>query len=293
MKQVLILACIALMTAGFAADLKINGTMTAGLQSGTGMNVLGFGKSRITVTSKISDFTTFVYQQDLAGTGTFAEKLLYVDAMTAVGTLRVGYQVLGAANYYCGLYQNSAFYGKFAQTLMAESLMGSVAGFNLSVGYAGSTAVNSQLIGKAATNVSGYDLAVWGNYITSGSTSKSGLGLGVDAKGPIGPATVFGQLYMDSTDDTAGILGAGTARQVLNAGIGMDVIPGVNLYAEGIMGLNSSAKTNLGYDSTFKVGAKAPLNSDVLVNAELSSITNPTAAGAATTAASVGAQVNF
>ncbi len=305
MKKLVILLSIVLVAGAFAFEPKFSGTIVEGIyssysnQSITLPDLSGFGKSRFTISGKVNDNTSVTWIiKDVIATD-----YLWVDSVTTFGKLRVGTQKLGVANYGGGAYETNVFAAEVdGASLKATGLglyLSEIYGLNINVLYSGGhkDTTGRKLAAYAKTKVANVNIGAYGIYATAAqvnSSTKSGIGLGVDADTKIGDLSIAGQLYLDSSDDSASAIrgtvvgytsafGAMPAaviakgRTIAAAYVSYPVVPGlVTGYADLVLPLSDGAKSVLGYNAVFdspfgvsyiaKFGVQVPVNTDVQLN---------------------------
>lgn len=281
MKKVAIISLAAMMAVGFAFEPKFNATIQNGMNLSSGSSWGFVNKSRLYTSAKVSDATSFTLEQDL--TALSVPIFAYVDAKTAIGSLRVGQQLLLGTNLYGGVLQDSLFFSKTKVVGTGISYGTSVAGMDLGLGFTGG--INSAartITAKLGTKLGDNKLTVNGKMGTTAGGSN-GFGLGADLSLDIGAIDGYAQAYMDLDDASAAIFASGTARQFVAGGLSTTV-SGMKVYADAAMGLNTAGKSaaGLGCDQTIVGGVILPVNADTRLDIN-ATMTTATGGGSTTT----------
>ncbi|MDD5456493.1 MAG: hypothetical protein PHV30_05610 [Candidatus Margulisbacteria bacterium] len=279
MKKVLVLSLIALFAISMAYEPKFAANVIYSISGSSGSSFaapdsVGLGKSRITITSKVSDMTSLVWitkpfsSQD--------EDYFFVDTITAIGKLRIGNQRLGIANYGGGVYETNTFLSQVYFKSIGVAYMTNIGDTKLNVLAAGGyNNTTSKLGARAITKMGDMNLAGYALLFLNGSTSATAVG--VDADTNIAGFGLAGQAYMELGDSGASLLKSGsTAARTFGAAYVSYILPGMNvkLFGDLVMALSDGAKASWGYKTNIKVGASMPLNTETRIFADLTMTTD-------------------
>lgn len=213
MKKILLLVLV-LFVFSFALEMKgvIVNELTIADANQNG--VIKFGKSRLTLTQKTEGGSSFVYIiNPMASAAADTADYLWVDTPLLGGTLRIGKQRLGLANYGGGVYQTNTIVkvGVMKDTGVSYATKFYDVKTKVFVTGGSDTDVNRKVGVHAKTKVYGINLGVAGMFARVGEAltvpadnrKTEGMAVRVDADTMLYGFKVAGTYYAELSDDAA------------------------------------------------------------------------------------------